>query len=172
MKRFIALVLAFIMIMTLAACGSSEESAPAPAPAQEPAASEPAPQEEPAQEEGDGLITGFENNIRVWCDEGFTVEDAPSWMEFAVLKDGEEILRGMQSDAQQWNVYSNGKSSDATLLETTEDSILFRKVDSDRLVRMVKVSDLYVMVWEKPDADFSEDVVLDALNSVHFEIVE
>lgn len=174
MKKHVALLLIFMMIMTLAACGSGEEGAPVPA--QESAASEPAPQEtpvqeEPAQEDGNYLVTGFENNIKVECDEGYTAEDASSWMEFSILKDGEEILRGMQSDPQQWTAYSSGNNSSITIIESTEDNLLYQKNDG-QLGRMVKVSNLYVMLWQKPNADLAEEDVLAALNSVHFSVVE
>lgn len=70
MKKFIALLLALAMVLSMTACGAKEESAPAPAPEAAPEAA-PAP-EAPAAEEKE------EVSIEVWIAQ---VDWADAWDE-------------------------------------------------------------------------------------------
>ena len=84
MKKLFAMLLAASMMMSLAACGSKDEPAPAPAP-EAPATSEPAP-EAPAEP---ALETVTEGKLTV-----ATSPDFAPYEFYAIAEDGTPSLAG------------------------------------------------------------------------------
>ena len=179
MKKYIALILTILVVMSLTSCGSSggstlgasQEPDNTQESSQAPSASESMPNEGTSQAGGSYLV--FRNiddntdNIKVECDNGYTLKK--DGQEFSVNKGDKEILRGSIAGSFFWNSTRTTNDETIKMIETTDDLLFYWKGE-DRLCRLIKVSQSYPYLSGKISDGVTEGDLIDAMNSVHFSV--